>query len=42
MIEEDRGKHFCPETTDAFFSAIKHIEKISDYFTKNATTSPNT
>lgn len=35
MIEEDRGKHFCPETTDAFFGAIKHIEKISDYFTKN-------
>jgi putative two-component system response regulator len=35
MIEEDRGKHFCPECTDAFFKAIKHIEKISDYFTKN-------
>jgi putative two-component system response regulator len=36
MIEEGRGKHFCPETTDSFFKAIKHIEKISDYFTKNA------
>jgi len=39
MIEEERGKHFCPKTTDAFFKAIKHIEKISDYFIKNATTS---
>jgi len=38
LIENDRGKHFCPETTDAFFGAIKHIEKISDYFTKNAVT----
>lgn len=38
MIEEERGKHFCPETTDSFFKAIKHIEKISDYFTKNAVT----
>ncbi len=42
MIEEDRGKHFCPETTDAFFKAIKHIEKISDYFTKNAVPTPPT
>ena len=42
MIEEDRGKHFCPKTTDAFFKAIKHIEKISDYFIKNATTTTQT
>ncbi len=40
LIEEERGKHFCPETTDAFFRAIKHIEKISDYFTKNAVPIP--
>jgi len=42
MIEEEKGKHFCPETTDAFFRAIKHIEKISDYFTKTSEpTAPN-
>jgi len=42
MIEEEKGKHFCPETTDAFFKAIKHIEKISDYFTKTSeSTAPN-
>jgi HD-GYP domain-containing protein (c-di-GMP phosphodiesterase class II) len=36
MIEEERGTHFCPETSDAFFKSIKHIEKISDYFTKKS------
>jgi HD-GYP domain-containing protein (c-di-GMP phosphodiesterase class II) len=40
MIEEDRGKHFCPKTTDAFFKSIKHIEKISDYFTKTSHLTP--
>ncbi len=28
IIREDRGKHFCPETTDAFFEAINRIKGI--------------
>lgn len=42
LIEEEKGKHFCPETTDAFFKALKHIEKTSDYFTKNSVPIPST
>jgi response regulator RpfG family c-di-GMP phosphodiesterase len=42
MIEEEKGKHFCPETTDAFFRAIKHIEEISDYFSKHPVPPPTT
>ena len=41
MIHAERGEHFCPETTDAFFKALKHIEEVSGYFTNNSVALPS-
>lgn len=32
IIKEEKGKHFCPKTTEAFFKGIKKIKKTSKYF----------